>query len=119
MCKALFTREARFNKKGKPMVEQHTHIWEPGPSSAPLPPLVDLPGFAHGEQPLFALYRTYGPVFRLPQPEQRSQIILAGPEINVFLARHEDAFFTTREQWEQFDTMISQHWNLAMMWRLP
>jgi cytochrome P450 len=90
------------------MAEQHTLLWEPGPSSAPLPPLADLPGVAQEEQPLVALYRAYGPVFRLPQPEQGPQIILAGPEVNVFLARHEDAFFTTREQWEQFDTMISQ-----------
>src|SRR5207245_2829103 len=60
------------------------------------------------EQPLVALYRTYGPVFQLPQPGQAPRIILAGPEINVFMARHEDEFFTTGEQWEQFDAMISQ-----------
>jgi len=57
---------------------------------------------------MVALYRTYGPVFRLPQPGQEPRRILAGPEINVFLARHEDEFFTTGEQWEQFDAMISQ-----------
>ena len=89
------------------MAEQRTLLWEPGPGSAPLPPLADLPGVAHEEQPLVALYRTYGPVFRLPQPGQAPRIILAGPEINVFLARHEDEFFTTREQWEQFDTAMS------------
>ena len=90
------------------MTEQHTLLWESGPSSAPLPQLVDLSGVAQEEQPLVALYRTYGPVFRLPQPGQAPLIVLAGPEVNVFMARHEDEFFTTREQWEQFDAMISQ-----------
>ncbi len=90
------------------MTEQQTLLWERGPSAAPLPPLVDLSGVTPEEQPNVSLYRTYGPVFRLPQPEQAPRIILAGPEINVFLARYEDAFFTTGEQWEQFDAMISQ-----------
>jgi cytochrome P450 len=90
------------------MTEQHTLLWEPGPSAAPLPPLVDLSGVTQEEQPQVALYRTYGPVFRLPQPGQEPRIVLAGPEINVFMARHEDEFFTTGEQWEQFDAMISQ-----------
>jgi cytochrome P450 len=90
------------------MTEQHTLLWESEPSAAPLPPLVDLSGVTQEEQPLVSLYRTYGPVFRLPQPGQAPRIILAGPEINVFMARHEDEFFTTGEQWEQFDAMISQ-----------
>ena len=90
------------------MAEQHTLLWESGSSSAPLPPLVDPSYVTPEEQPLVALYRTYGPVFRLPQAGQEPRIILAGPEINVFLARHEDEFFTTGEQWEQFDAMISQ-----------
>src|SRR6266496_4697425 len=90
------------------MTEQHTPLWECGPSAAPLPPLVDSSGVTQQEQPHVSLYRTYGPVFRLPQPEQTPRIVLAGPEINVFLARHEDEFFTTGEQWEQFDAMISQ-----------
>jgi len=90
------------------MTEQQTLPWEPGASAAPLPPLVDLSGVTQEEQPLVALYRTYGPVFQLPQQGQAPRIILAGPEINVFMARHEDEFFTTGEQWEQFDAMISQ-----------
>lgn len=57
---------------------------------------------------MVSLYRTYEPVFCLPRPERAPQIILAGPEINVFMARHEDEFFTTGEQWVQFDAMISQ-----------
>src|SRR5260221_5359967 len=96
------------SRKEKPMTEQQTLLWERGPSAAPLPPLVDLSGVTQGEQPHVPLYHTYGPIFRLPQPEQEPRIILAGPEINVFLARFEDAFFTTGEQWEQFDAMISQ-----------
>jgi cytochrome P450 len=58
---------------------------------------------------MVALYRTYGPVFRLPQPGKEPLTVLAGPEANVFMARHEDEFFSTREQWEQFDAMISQN----------
>ena len=90
------------------MTEQHTLLWEPGASAAPLPPLADSARVAREEQPLVSLYRTHGPVFQLPQPGQAPRIILAGPEINVFMARHEDEFFTTGEQWEQFDAMISQ-----------
>lgn len=90
------------------MTEQQTLPWEPGLNAAPLPPLVDLSDATQEGQPLVALYRTYGPVFQLLQPGQAPRIILAGPEINVFMARHEDEFFTTGEQWEQFDAMISQ-----------
>ena len=90
------------------MSEQHMLLWEPGSGAAPLPPLVDLSGVAQEEQPMVSLYRTYGPVFRLPQAGQALRTTLAGPEINVFMARHEDEFFTTGEQWEQFDAMISQ-----------
>src|SRR6266404_169752 len=96
------------------MTEQQTLVWERGQSGAPLPPVVDLSGVTQEEQPHVSLYRTYGPVFRLPQPGQEPRIILAGPEINVFLARHEDEFFTTGEQWEQFDAMISQKPNSGM-----
>src|SRR5215471_3362349 len=95
------------NRRGKLMTEQHTLLWEPGSSAAPLPPLVDLSGVTQEEQPMVSLYRAYGPVFRLPQAGQAPRVILAGPEINVFMARHEDEFFTTGEQWEQFDAMIS------------
>ncbi len=83
-------------------------LWEPGASAAPSPPLADFSNVTQEEQPMVSLYRTHGPVFQLPQPGQAPRIILAGPEINVFMARHEDAFFTTGEQWEQFDAVISQ-----------
>src|SRR5215831_3397310 len=101
-------RGGLYNRKGKHMTEQHTLLWEPGTGAAPLPPLADLSGVIQEEQPLVSLYRTYGPVFCLPRPGQAPRIILAGPAINVFMARHEDEFFTTGEQWEQFDAMISQ-----------
>lgn len=90
------------------MSEQQTLLWESGPGSAPLPPLADLQAVAREEQPLVALYRTYGPVFRLAQPGQEAQVILAGTEANMFMARHEDEFFSTREHWEQFDATITQ-----------
>lgn len=90
------------------MTEQHTPLWEPGASTAPLPPLADYSCVTQEEQPMVSLYRIYGPVIQLPRPGQTPRIILAGPEINVFMARHEDEFFTTGEQWEQFDAMISQ-----------
>ena len=90
------------------MTKHHTLLRELGSDAAPLPPLVDPSDVTLLEQPLVSLYRTYGPVFRFPQPGQAPRIILAGPEINVFMARHEDEFFTTGEQWEQFDAMISQ-----------
>src|SRR5260221_11252983 len=88
------------------MTEQHTPLWESGQRSAPLPPLVDPSGVAQEEQPLVALYRTYGPVFRLPHPQKQPTVILAGPEANVFLAPHGDEFFTKPEQLEQVDASI-------------
>src|SRR5260221_2686574 len=87
---ARLSRKVQFNKKGKPMTEQHTLLWESGQRSAPLPPLVDPSGVALEEQPLVALYRTYGPVFRLPHPEKQPTVILAGPEPNAFMSTLED-----------------------------
>lgn len=91
------------------MSEQQTLPWESGLNDAPLPPLADSRLAEHEEQPMVALYRAYGPVFRLPQPgNARPRVILAGPEVNFFMTRHEDEFFTTRENWEKFDAKISQ-----------
>src|SRR5215472_7864747 len=96
MERAISTRgPLQQERKEKHMAEQHTLLWTSGRSAAPLPPLVDSASVAHEEQPLVALYRAYGPVFRLPQPEREPRIILAGPEANVFMARYEDEFFTT------------------------
>ena len=90
------------------MNEQRTLLGEPGASDAPPPPLVDTLDMAQEEQPFATLFRAYGPVFQLRQPGQDPRIILAGPEINVFMARYEDKYFTTGEHWAQFDAMISQ-----------
>lgn len=90
------------------MTEQQTLLWESGASDAPLPPLADFQRVADQDQPFVALYRAYGPVFRLPQAGTEARVILAGPEANVFMARHEDEFFTTREHWEKFDATITQ-----------
>ena len=90
------------------MSEQMTTSWEAGSTDAPLPPLVDSPDMQSEEQPFVMLYRNFGPIFRLSQPDEKTLIILVGPEANAFMARHEDEFFTTREHWEKFDTTISQ-----------
>lgn len=91
------------------MTEQQTLLWESGASSeAPLPPLADMQVTEQEEQPLVSLYRLYGPIFRLPQSRGESRIVLAGPEANAFMTRHENEFFTTREQWEKFDAHITQ-----------
>ncbi len=91
------------------MTEQQTLLWESGQSSAPLPPLVDTGDREQDEHMMVTLYRNYGPIFRLTRPGKEPLTVLAGPEANVFMARHEDEFFTTREQWEQFDAIISQN----------
>jgi cytochrome P450 len=91
------------------MDEQQALLWTGGESDAPLPPLADPAPFMHEERPMVALYRAYGPIFRLPRRGKEPEVVLAGPEANVFMARHEDEFFTTREQWEQFDDAISQN----------
>ena len=47
------------------MTEQHTLLWESGPSAAPLPPLVDLSRVTQEEQPLVWLYE-YKDSYRHP-----------------------------------------------------
>lgn len=96
------------------MSEQQTLTWESGPSEAPLAPLVDPGDLEQHEHRMVSLYRAYGPIFRLPRPEKAPLTVLAGPEANVFMARHEDEFFSTREQWEQFDAMITQRQGSGM-----
>jgi cytochrome P450 len=96
------------------MTEQQTLLWEGGPGEAPLPPLVDPRDGEQQEHVIVALYRAHGPIFRVPRPGKEPRIVLAGPEANVFMARHEDEFFTTREFWKQFDAMISQQQGSGM-----
>lgn len=92
------------------MIQPQPVFWERGAAAGtPMPPLADPTFVEQAEQPLVALYRLYGPIFRLPQlANEPEHIILAGPEVNVFVARHEDDFFTTREQWEAFDAQMSR-----------
>src|SRR5579859_315398 len=90
------------------MAEQQTLQWESGVISAPLPPMASLQEVSREERPFVALYRIYGPVFRLPQAGKEPLTVLAGTEANIFMARHEDEFFSTREHWEKFDATITQ-----------
>lgn len=90
------------------MTRQQNLSWESGQSTAPLPPLVDFQDQSEVEHPMVAYYRAYGPIFRVPRKGMEPQTVLAGPEANIFMARHEDEFFTTHQFWELFDAMISQ-----------
>lgn len=92
------------------MTQSQPVFWERGTTTdTPTPPLADPTLVEREEQPLVALYRRYGPVFRLPQPaNELARIILAGPEVNVFVTRHGDDFFTTREQWEALYAHMSR-----------
>jgi cytochrome P450 len=110
----VFRLSASDHMKEEPMVKQQTFHWEGGEGSAPLPPLVDPQDRAQQEHPLVACYRTCGPIFRINRPGKEPQTVLAGPEANVFMARHEDEFFTTQEHWKQFDAMISQQQGSGM-----
>lgn len=93
------------------MNNPQTALWEPGKSVAPLPPLVEEQD--KGTSPS-VLYQKYGPVFRILQSGKEPQIILAGPEMNAFMAHHEDEFFTTQQFWQAFDAMISQQQENSM-----
>ena len=66
------------------MNNPQTALWKPGKSLAPLPPLVEEQD--KGKPPI-VLYQKYGPVFRIPQSGKEPQIVLAGPEMNAFMAR--------------------------------
>ena len=85
---------------------QETLAWQPGTTEeTPLPPLVDPHDLAGGEDPFLRHYQKLGPVFRVPR-HNKMLTVLAGREINVFMARYEDEFFSTREQWEDFDAVL-------------
>ncbi|HEX6484867.1 MAG TPA: cytochrome P450 [Ktedonobacteraceae bacterium] len=85
---------------------QETLAWQPGTTEeTPLPPLVDPHELAGGEDLFLRYYQKLGPVFRVPR-RHKMLTVLAGPEVNVFMARYEDEFFSTREQWEDFDAVL-------------
>lgn len=72
----------------------------------PPPPMVDLRDLVDRDQLFLKQYRKLGPIFRIPRPDKSPLTILVGPEANVFVARYESEFFTTREHWEDFNTNI-------------
>jgi len=90
------------------MNKQETLTWQSGASDdTPPPPMVDLRDLVDRDQLFLKQYRKLGPVFRIPRLDKPLLTILVGPEANVFVARYESEFFTTREHWEDFNTNIS------------
>jgi cytochrome P450 len=86
------------------MNQQETLCWQSGSSDdTPPPPLVDPRDMVNRDHSILEQYRKLGPVFRLPRPDKPPLVVLAGPQVNVFVARHESEFFTTREHWQDFD----------------
>ena len=70
---------------------QETLAWQPGTTAeTPLPPQVDPNDLAGGEDPFLRHYQKLGPVFRVPR-HNKMLTVLAGPEINVFMARYDPA----------------------------
>jgi cytochrome P450 len=89
------------------MNQQETLSWQSGSSDdTPPPPMVDPRDLLNRDQLFLEGYRKLGPVFRIPRPDKPPLVVLAGPQANVFVARHESGFFTTREHWQDFDQRI-------------
>ncbi|MBA2679355.1 MAG: cytochrome P450 [Ktedonobacteraceae bacterium] len=82
------------------MEKQEIQIWERGMTDAPLPPLADTQGL--NEDPFLALYSKLGPIYRLPRPDQKPLVVLAGAEANAFTSRYGDEFFVSAELWKEF-----------------
>lgn len=88
------------------MNKQGTLTWQNEASEdTPPPPMVDLRDLADRKDLFLKQYRKLGPIFRLPRPG-KPLTVLVGHEANVFVARYENEFFTTREHWEDFNTNI-------------
>lgn len=88
------------------MSSQTTPLWQEGVAAeTPAPPTVDLRDLADGERLFLKQYQKLGPIFRLSGPN-KPLIVMAGPAVNVFVARHEDEFFTTSEHWKDFYEVI-------------
>lgn len=88
------------------MSKQETPLWESGVTDAPLPPMVDPRDMMNASRLFVEQYRKLGPIFRLPG-RGKPLTVLVGPEANVFMARYEDEFFTTRLPWEDFDSSMT------------
>ena len=83
------------------MEKQDIQIWERGITDAPLPPLADAQDL-NGD-PFLALYSKLGPIYRLPRPDQKPLVVLAGAEANAFTSRHGDEFFVSADLWKEFN----------------
>lgn len=98
------------------MDNSETVLWQSGITDAPLPPLIDPRNLGKASRRFVTAYRQYGPIFRLPHSVHPGKFltVLAGPDANVFMARHEDDFFTTREHWQDFDASLTISGNSKM-----
>lgn len=86
------------------MTTHQSITWQAGTSDAPLPPLVN-PADQDAKHPFLALYRKFGPIFRIPGMA-KPMTVLVGPEANTFIARYEDEFFKTGDIWADFDAAM-------------
>lgn len=81
--------------------------WHIGANDDPRPPMVNAAqadAYVKGDNQLRLFltgYQTYGPIFRVPGPE-KSLIILAGPEANVFVGRFMTEILSEQAFWEGF-----------------
>jgi cytochrome P450 len=95
------------------MKRQETVSWHIGETNAPLPPQVEREERADERGPLFIqLYRQLGPIFRLPQDNERTTTVLLGPEANVLVARHGHELLASREFWEEFGKALGGERNI-------
>ena len=79
------------------MNKPETLTWQSGASDdTPPPPMVDRRDLVERDQLFLKQYRKLGSVFRIPRPDKPPLTVLVGPEANVFVARYENEFFTTR-----------------------
>lgn len=82
--------------------------WSSGvePGTPPPPDIVDV-DLSEASRFFLRQYERLGPVYRLPLAN-RTLTVLAGPAANVFVARHGDRFFTTKEFWSEFDNAMER-----------
>ncbi len=96
--------------------------WQPGHSDAPLPPLVPglpvlgsaLPMMKDPLRFLVEQHHKHGPVFRV-QAANRRFTVLAGLQVNQFMAREGDAYLSGRDSWHVFAREVDSKYFLAMI----
>ena len=86
------------------MDNQDIQIWERGTSNAPLPPLADVQDV--NRDPFLVLYSKLGPIYRMPRPDQKPLVVLAGAEANTFTSRYGDEFFVSADLWKEFNSAM-------------